>query len=331
MTNTPDRFDSHVGVWCQFEEVPGLGVIPTEEFQFLEDGHFVWFSFALDEQREFLIRRSGTWQQTGELLVLQIQQSSEPDIIPQQRVDLKIFDREGQLGLEKCRQDAESRKNICSYFLKPATAGVALQGFQTAQEKALAKRKLPAPYAPLESRLVEAMPALVQGLKITKPIFCLRLYFYDTHAPEKDYGFQIRVLTEPLREQLRKKSPLAANLADNLWCPQSGAANGTPSAKNGLYAATMSGNRDITQLCAEIYQRLCQSENQNMPLLRQLARRVCKKLNALNWENITPVTDDFVAFPADGSGFWGDEFEADLVASVPAARVKVLRSRGFLE
>lgn len=331
MTITTEQFDSHIGTWCQLADVSGLGVIATDEFQFLPDGTFIWFSFVVDGQREFLIRRAGTWKQMGELLTLQINQSSEPDMVPKERVDLKIFDREGRLGLEKCRQDEESRKNICSYFLKPDTAGVALQRLQAAQEKALAKRKLPLPFALLESMLVEAIPVVVQGLKLTKPIFCLRLYFYDTHAPEEGYGFRIRILTEPLRKGLQDKSPHVPNLVEDLWLPQSGAANGIANPKDGLYEATIQGNEEITRLFSEIYQRLCQSESENMPLLRQLARRVCKKLNAVKWDTYAPVTDDFVAFPADGSGFWGDEFEEDLIGSVPAERVKVLRKRGFLE
>lgn len=57
-----------------------------------------------------------------------------------------------------------------------------------------------------------------------------------------------------------------------------------------------------------------------------MVQRVAAKLNTLDWSTIAPVTDDFVVFPADGSHTVGDDFE-DMQASVPAERLKLLKSR----
>lgn len=42
MPDTNTYFDTHVGVWCQYTELSGLGVIVSDEFEFTQDGRCVW-------------------------------------------------------------------------------------------------------------------------------------------------------------------------------------------------------------------------------------------------------------------------------------------------
>lgn len=281
--------------------------------------------------RLILVKREGTWKQANDVITMHIASSTEGGVRPQQRADFQVFDRKGRLGIRCFRLDDDvAREGFCMYFLKPADAGVAARTLEAAKQKALSSRKLPAPFGPLEKLLTLEIPASVQALRVQEPIFCLRLYYYDTHAPRENFGLRARVLTEPLRTRLQAEHKDPANLAQELWCPQSGVANGMPGQDAGLYEADLRGSKELTKYPAEIHDRRCMSEGENMPLLQQLARRVCKKLNATKWESYTPITDDFVAFPADGSGFYGDEYDDDLQAAVPGSRIKLLRKRGYL-
>ena len=60
-----------------------------------------------------------------------------------------------------------------------------------------------------------------------------------------------------------------------------------------------------------------------------MVQRVAARLNHLGWAEYAPVTDDFVVFAADGAHEFCDDY-GEMVASVPAERVELLRSRGQL-
>jgi len=175
-----------------------------------------------------------------------------------------------------------------------------------------------------------AIPSAVKKLKPPDPIFCMRIYFYDTHAPQEGYGLRLRVLTEPLRRRLTENRPRSARLTEELWHPQTGVANRTPG-REGLYEIDLAQSRDLAKVFAEVYELLCQSEDDHMPRLRELARKLSQVVNAQTWGPPITVTDDFVVFPADGSGFFGGEFLDDLHTSVPTERVELLRQRGYLD
>jgi hypothetical protein len=322
-------YDTHIGAWCDWNDLGGLGIVATDEFRFSEDGGFVWLSFVADVNgKDAMVRREGNWQLAGDVLALQITFSEDPVDTPRHRADLRIFDRTGRLGLKLIRSDDEVREDIRSYFLLPAREGDSVRVLQAALEKKQRPQgALPTPYSSLKTLLKMAIPAAVKKLKLPEPAFCMRIYYFDTHAPREDYGFSVRVLTEPVRQRLAQENPVPANLADELWLPQAGVANGQD-----LHELDLAGNRELTRLFGEVYELLAESEDDDhMPHLRELARRTSKALNARNWSSLIPVTDDFVIFPADGSGYFdGFDYEDDLQASVPAERIELLRQRGYL-
>jgi hypothetical protein len=323
-------YDTHVGVWCEWNDLSRLGVVATDEFQFTADGRFVWLSLRSEKRLDIMVKREGTWHLADEILVLQIESSEEPDVMPRHRTDLKIKERMGQLVFEMIRLDDELRDDICSYFLLPARAGDAARVLDAAIAKSRPSGALPPPFSVLETLLGMGVPLSIKKLKLADPVFCVRLYYYDTHAPREEYRLHVRVLTEPLRRRLVTDCSNPANLADELWNPLSGAANGVPGQDVGLYEADMRGSKELAKYFGEVYDLLCESEDEFMPLLRELARRVCTKWNARKWDTHAPTTDDFVAFPADGSGFFGGEYDDSLEAAVPAERIELLRKRGYL-
>lgn len=331
MADSSKIFKSHVGVWCEFTDFGGLGVVAEHEFEFEADGRCAWSCLRDTGKDVMIVRREGKWTLAKEVISMKITHSTEQGVAPERQADFKIFDREGRLGLTCTRLDDEvAKKGFSSYFLQPAEAGIAVRTLQAARQKALASKKLPAPYSSLEVALTAAIPAAVQKLKVSQPICCLRLYYHDTHVPREEYGMRLRVVTEPLRSRLQASQSNPANLAEEFWCPQSGIANGAPDKNAGLYEIDFGGNKDLKKSWQEIYDQLSQLEDEHMPLVQQVARRVCKKLNSIKWEGQAEVTDDFVAVPADGSGYFGDEYADDLDAAVPASRRKLLTKRGYL-
>ena len=186
---------------------------------------------------------------------------------------------------------------------------------------------LPPPYSTLETLLKMAIPSAVKKLKLPAPAYCMCIYYFDTHAPREDYGFSVRVLTEPVRQRVARESPSPANLAEELWLPQAGVGNGNED----LYQVNLAGNRELARLFGEVYDLLCDGEDDQMLHLRELARRTAKAMNGRKWESQLSVTDDFVVVPADGSGFFGGfDFMEEFEAAVPVERIALLRQRGYL-
>ena len=152
---------------------------------------------------------------------------------------------------------------------------------------------LDGPFGLLQPLLTAAIPVAVGRPKLPDPIFCIRLYYHDTNAPQGATATWVRVLTEPLRQQiLATKRP--CDVPFYLWSPQSGAANGSPGQDHGLFEADISGYRDIMERYAEVYELV--DTDDGMTQLRELLRRV-SRLNARDWSKTAKVTDDFVVFP----------------------------------
>jgi len=53
-------YDTHIGVWCDWNDLGGLGIVATDEFRFSEEGRFVWLSFVADAHgKDAMVRREG--------------------------------------------------------------------------------------------------------------------------------------------------------------------------------------------------------------------------------------------------------------------------------
>jgi hypothetical protein len=183
---------------------------------------------------------------------------------------------------------------------------------------------LDGPFRLLHPLLTAAIPMAVGQLKLPDPIFCIRLYYHDTNAPPEDYCTWVRVLTEPLRQQvLATKRPV--DVPFYLWHPQSGNANGSPGRDIGLFEADLRTHQDIMQGYEEIYEMVDSDDGMNR--VRELLRQVSRTLNARDWSKVAKVTDDFVVFPADGSGYYGGNYAEDMEESISPQTLELLRQR----
>jgi hypothetical protein len=170
----------------------------------------------------------------------------------------------------------------------------------------------------LVPKLVDAVPQAIASLKLTKPICCVRVEYYDTHAPCA--YLTLRTISADLRAKFLEEK--GRDALSHLWasCEQSGDGE----------VVLPGDDEELTELFEGVYELLCDSEDENMPPYQQMLQRVARELNAKDWNTCCPVTDDFVIAPADGSQYFaGDEDYADIVNSIPSERIALLRSRSL--
>jgi hypothetical protein len=174
----------------------------------------------------------------------------------------------------------------------------------------------------LEEPLVTCIPKRVKALRLREPVYCLRIWFYGTDCVGEGIP-SLTLKTESLRQRvLADKGKQAPHY---LWCAdecEDGA---------GVIRATIT-NAAISRLCRNWYNQLPKgslSDDSALVPLRVAIQRVAATLNRLDWQPYAPVTDDFVVFPADGSHSFCDDY-AEMLATIPATRLDLLRSRRFL-
>jgi hypothetical protein len=177
-------------------------------------------------------------------------------------------------------------------------------------------------YSKLVPLLIEAVPRAVQANAYPDLVYCLRVYYDSIDTPQEGYATRLRLIKEANRA--RVLATTGANAPYYIWC-----ADETDSTMEHGPNIFLNDDPKISKLCGKIYERLCNDEEANLPLLRGAIQEVCRALNQMDWRRFCEATDDFVVFPADGSHTFYDDY-GDLVASVPAERVELLRSRGLL-
>jgi hypothetical protein len=121
------------------------------------------------------------------------------------------------------------------------------------------------------------------------------------------------------REALAKRGESAPHY---LWCADE--------LSGGDFSADIR-DPSVTALCRRWYAQLSgrQTEEEELLPMRQMVQRVATRLNCLSWKEYVPVTDDFVVFPADASHTFCADYD-EMMASVPADRIELLRSRKML-
>jgi hypothetical protein len=171
----------------------------------------------------------------------------------------------------------------------------------------------------LEGLLIAEIPQAVKRAQVVEPVYCLRIYYDATDMPEEGFATRLWLVKDAARTRLLKLQGKQA--PGFIWC-----ADEVDRTEDG-YHATFAKDSQIPKLCQKFYPKLIEEEN--LQLYREALQRVAKQLNKLKWSDYCTVTDDFVVFPADGSHTFYDDF-GDMTASVPAEKLKLLRSRKTL-
>ncbi|QDT32380.1 hypothetical protein [Thalassoglobus polymorphus] len=327
--------DSLLGNWCHWTPL-SVGTIVTDEFIF-EQKQFVLNSTFLTDTNDLVTYRTmGTWQLAGDTLKLTLSErpvdSGWPHRNAQYVIRMRRRDGKCQLIMEPIVYDDERLAEDAGAWLFPyeATPDEAEKNHATYREKRQKKVVLDGPYKDVSQRLVKVIPQAVGELEIPEEIFCVRLIFFDSHAPREDYKCIVRCLGERLRQHKLATEP-AHNVSDALWHPTMGIAETLPEQDNGVFDADLSSNTELMQSFQVIYSLLEWDLESNMFLLRETLRRVSLMLHMSMWPGKIKRTDDFVIFPADGSNHFAGDYVEDMQKSVPSLKRKLLTERGFLK
>ena len=326
---------SLLGTWCDYLPFD-IGTLATHEFTFSSDNTFVWRSLQLrDDKAVGFTRAEGIWQLEERILELTIEKRDDPNQRPNHCIhfSVRMRDSDGRRQLVMAStvfdEDREGNKYSMSVFPIETSPTDADNNHAEYEAKRKKKITLDGPFKDLVPLLTKTLPAAIENLRIPEPIFCIRLFFHDTHAPVAGYCCWARCLTESARRRVLK-TIRPNNIPDELWHPTMGLANGHPLPENGLYEADLASNADLIDVYARIYALLEESEEENVLKLRAALRRVSLTLHVIKWPQTVTVTDDFVVFPADGSNFFAGEYLQDMKASIPGPRLKLLADRGYI-
>lgn len=165
----------------------------------------------------------------------------------------------------------------------------------------------------IEELVPELSQATIEGMKelsLDSPIARVKFWYYDTSASE--CYFLADVLTLKEREEL-----LASNGTDaleDIWNE-----NGSKE-----FEVDGRGNPRSQELLVAYYKVLEQDEKAT----QLLAQRLSWRLNETGVDGVA-VTDDFIAYAQNGTDYGCDCYE-DLIASVPEAKLELLRARKLM-
>lgn len=179
------------------------------------------------------------------------------------------------------------------------------------------------PLKQLGPLLVEAIPPMIVARAIEQPICILRLYYFDTMVPSA--YLRMQTVSEECRTDIFAERGRDAPFF--LWasCEETGDSEIVlPPPRT-----TDKTHKRIAKLFEEVYALLTANEDKHMPRYRRIVQQVAVALNAMDWKPICPVSDDFVVLAADGSQHFDNDYD-DIVNSIPAERLQLLRSRSFI-
>src|SRR5262249_2185782 len=162
-------------------------------------------------------------------------------------------------------------------------------------------------FASLVPRLVDAIPRTVAALGLAEPICCLRIYYYDTHAP------CAYLLLRPVDESFRRKV-LAEKGRDALYYLWASAEDMKGDAPEAIFGEA-EADPATGDLFRRIYDFLSEDEERYMSIYRMSLQKASYQLNLMDWRSVCPVTDDFVVAPADGSQCFADDYP-DIARSI---------------
>lgn len=171
--------------------------------------------------------------------------------------------------------------------------------------------------------LVDAIPQAIAGLKPSSPLCMIRIRYYDTHAPCT--YLSVETVTAERRAAVVNEKGSEAPFV--LWGLDEQCRDDDVMVPSEV--PTGKAEKEIATLFEKVYDALVAHEEKNMVPFRKMLWELARKLNTADWKKVAATTDDFVVVPADGSGFFRDDFN-DIFKSIPAVRLNLLASRGFL-
>ena len=171
--------------------------------------------------------------------------------------------------------------------------------------------------ADAEEILVREIPPAIQKLKLSQPVYAMLLKFTGVDTDVTGYPPPLLLPTAALREKIfQDKTPAEAlyfcwSIADLVGF-------------DGV-SSTACEHTELDEKLQTIFQLTINKSSSSYAQVRKMYQRVCARLNALDWSQIMPTTDDFIIFPADDHGEMDPK--KDLLASVPHDKLTLLMER----
>ena len=171
----------------------------------------------------------------------------------------------------------------------------------------------------LTTLLVNEIPLWLEGHEFVERVCCLRIYYFDTHAP---FGYLVvRTVYAAERDALYDE---ADDFFDEFWNPAHEFGSGPE-----IYIGQEEPSAwRSEQLLSELYTEL--GNDIKMERYQTAIAKVCRALNSFAWKKMFPVTEDFSVVMADGSCF-RDDVDQDIIDSLPPEKYDELIEIGWVE
>jgi len=169
-----------------------------------------------------------------------------------------------------------------------------------------------------EDLLVAEIPRAIRAAKVREVVYGLLVQFTGVSTDLGGFAPPLFLPTESLRRRL-----LAEHPKDAAWYPWA-----VPEWENDPGAVRVNcRNPTLDEKLHLIFQLTVVQANNYGPV-RKMFQRVCARLNARPWKGILKTTDDFIVIPFDPH----EELDAraDLKASVPVEKLRLLMDRGYI-
>jgi hypothetical protein len=169
-----------------------------------------------------------------------------------------------------------------------------------------------------EDMLVAEIPKTIRAAKARQTVYGLLVQFTGVDTDPDGFAPPLFLPTEDLRRRLLEQHPRDATWY--LWAVAEW--DNDPDV-----VALACKNSTLDEKLHLIFQlTITQPSRTNYGPVRKMFQRVCARLNALDWKGVLKTTDDFIVVPFDTHGEM--DLSADLKASVPAEKLRLLIDRG---
>jgi hypothetical protein len=171
-----------------------------------------------------------------------------------------------------------------------------------------------------EDMLVAEIPRTIRAAKVKLTVYGLLVQFTGVDTDLDGYAPPLFLPTEKLRRRVLEQCPREA--ASYLWAAVEWESDPDVVLLHCKNAALDEKLHLIFQLT------ITRPARTNYGPVRKMFQRVCARLSALDWQGTLKTTDDFIVVPFDTHGEM--DLNADLKASVPAEKLRLLIDRGRL-
>lgn len=144
----------------------------------------------------------------------------------------------------------------------------------------------------IEATLIEAIPEVVRSLQLRDPAYCVFLLYED--GSSEDVTPTLLVGLKPLLDACNER-----NRQSDAWYPHQALSEPFPGTPFPQAKLDMVADDTMVTYSFEIFEPedICDDP----AMYREMLCRVARKLNQMDWNSITPVTDQFFVFVSDFS------------------------------